>query len=54
MQGSGNYVVRDLGAGDGNTLKELYNNLKNRDIVFYGTGDYIYFDLFTTINTTHY
>lgn len=54
MQGSGNYVVRDLGAGDGNTLKELYNNLKNRDIIFYGTGDYIYFDLFTTINSTRY
>lgn len=54
IQQSGNYIVRDLGAGDGNTLKELYDSMRRQDIIFYGTGDYIYFDLFTTLRNTRY
>jgi hypothetical protein len=50
----GNYVVRDLGAGDGTTLKQLYQSLKKQDIIYYGTGDYIYFDLFSAIKNTKY
>lgn len=54
MQPPGNYIVRDLGAGDGTTLKQLYNSLKHQDIIYYGTGDYIYFDLFSAIKNTKY
>jgi hypothetical protein len=54
MQQSGNYIVRDLGAGDGSTLKELYERLGKQDIIFYGIGDYIYFDLFTALRNTKY
>ena len=51
LQKSGNYIVRDLGAGDGSTIKDLYEKIHGQDIVFYGTGDYVYFDLFAAVNT---
>lgn len=54
LQCEGNYVVRDLGAGDGNTIKELYSTIRNQDIIFYGTGDYIYFDLYSALGNTHF
>ncbi len=54
IQQSRNYIVRDLGAGDGSTLKELYERLSKQDIIFYGVGDYIYFDLFTSLRNTKY
>lgn len=46
-----NYIVRDLWAGDGSTIKDLYKKLHGQDIIFYGTGDYLYFDLFAALNT---
>ena len=46
--------MRDLGAGDGSTLKELYERLSKQDIIFYGVGDYIYFDLFTALKNSKY
>ena len=46
LQKSGNYIVRDVWAGDGSTIKDFYEKLRGLDIIFYGTGDFLYFDLF--------
>ncbi len=42
----GPYVFRDWGAGNGTLIKELYKLLPKRDIIFYGVGDTVYFDLY--------
>ncbi|MDD5213855.1 MAG: hypothetical protein PHG82_05505 [Candidatus Gracilibacteria bacterium] len=43
------FYFRDWGAGDGTLLKDLYATNKGKDIIFYGVGDYIYFDIFPHI-----
>lgn len=42
----GPYIFRDWGAGNGTLLKELHENLPDKNIIFYGVGDAIYFDLY--------
>lgn len=49
----GPYIFRDWGAGNGTLLKELYESLPRRDIVFYGVGDTIYFDLYQGLRKFH-
>lgn len=44
-----NYIIRDLWAGDGNTIRDLQEHIPNKEIIIYGTGDYIYFDLYSCI-----
>lgn len=48
----GNYVIRDLWAWDGSTMKELYKELKGNDVIIYWIGDYLYFDLYWFIQDT--
>ena len=42
------YYFRDLWAWNGNLLKELYSSprLKNRDVIYYGIWDKLYFNLY--------
>jgi hypothetical protein len=49
----GPYVFRDWGAGNGTLLKELYESLPQKDIIFYGVGDTIYFDLYQGLRKFH-
>lgn len=52
IQESENYIIRDLGAGDWNSIKELQSNLNSDNILIYWTWDYIYFDLYSAIKRT--
>lgn len=55
LQWSKNYIVRDMWAGDGNTVSELTAQIANKDVIVYGTWDYIYFDLYSCITKkTHF
>lgn len=49
QQKSKNYIIRDLWAGDGSTISELKNYFSDNDTLIYGTGDFIYFDLYSCI-----
>lgn len=55
LQWSKNYIVRDMWAWDGNTVNELSAQIANKDVIVYGTWDYIYFDLYSCITKkTHF
>ncbi len=50
----GPYIFRDWGAGNGTLLKELHENLPDKNIIFYGVGDAIYFDLYQWLKKFHH
>lgn len=47
------YKIRDFWAWDGSTLKELYRKLSNENIALYWVGDYIYMDLYSSIQKSN-